>query len=93
LQHYFRIITYQEYFAVLNNNFRQWHSVLRVKDSHKKLKDPEYKLHCISMCISFNQEQIGLFEIFRKTDRKNFVPDSPTFPVDSDESQIRPIAA
>jgi len=37
------------------------------------------------MCISINQEQIALFEIFRKTDRKNFVPDSPTFPVDNDE--------
>ena len=55
---------------------------------NEKLKNPEYKLHelhFISTCISFNQEPIALFEIFQKADRKNFIPDSISFPIDSDE--------
>jgi len=43
-------------------------------------------LHFISTCISFNQEPIALFEIFQKvSDRRTYVPDSISFPIDSDE--------
>ncbi|WP_228433865.1 hypothetical protein [Chryseobacterium polytrichastri] len=52
------------------------------------MKNPEYKLHefhFISTCISFNQEPIALFEIFQKADRKTFVPDSISFPIESEE--------
>lgn len=33
----------------------------------------------------FQQEPIALFEIFRKADRKTFISDSISFPIDSDE--------
>ncbi|MDQ1098174.1 MULTISPECIES: hypothetical protein [Chryseobacterium] len=86
-----KVTAYSDYiFIIMNSNtfIRQRHFVSRVKDSHEKLKNPEYKfheLHFISTCISFNQEPIALFEIFQKADRKNFVPDSTSFPIDSDE--------
>jgi hypothetical protein len=70
------------------NLIRQRHFISRIKDINEKLKNPEYKLHelhFISTCISFNQEPIALFEIFQKADRKNFLPDSISYPIDSDE--------
>ncbi|EJL74664.1 hypothetical protein [Chryseobacterium populi] len=86
-----KVTAYSDYiFIIMNSNtfIRQRHFISRIKDIHEKLKNPEYKLHelhFISTCISFNQEPIALFEIFRKADRKNFVPDSISFPIDSDE--------
>ena len=71
-----------------NTFIRQRHFISRIKDIKEKLKNPEYKLyelHFISTCISFNQEPIALFEIFQKAERKNFIPDSISFPIDSDE--------
>lgn len=86
-----KVTAYSDYvFIIMNSNtfIRQRHFISRIKDINEKLKNPEYKLHelhFISTCISFNQEPIALFEIFRKADRKNFIPDSISFPVDSDE--------
>jgi hypothetical protein len=62
--------------------------ISRIKDIKEKLKNAEYKLHelhFISTCISFNQEPIALFEIFQKADRKTFLADSVSFPIDSEE--------
>lgn len=86
-----KITAYSDYvFIIMNSNtfIRQRHFISRIKDIKEKLKNPEYKLyelHFISTCISFNQEPIALFEIFQKADRKNFIPDSISFPIDSDE--------
>jgi hypothetical protein len=86
-----KVTAYSDYvFIIMNSNtfIRQRHFISRIKDINEKLKNPEYKLHelhFISTCISFNQEPIALFEIFQKADRKNFIPDSISFPVDSDE--------
>ncbi|MFC3159972.1 hypothetical protein ACFOEQ_17090 [Chryseobacterium arachidis] len=71
-----------------NTFIRQRHFISKIKDIKEKLKNPEYKLHelhFISTCISFNQEPIALFEIFQKADRKTFIPDSISYPIDSDE--------
>ena len=71
-----------------NTFIRQRHFISRIKDINEKLKDPHFKLfelHYISTCISFNQEPIALFEIFQKADRKTFISDSISFPIDSDE--------
>jgi len=90
-----KVTAYSDYiFIIMNSNtfIRQRHFVSRIKDSKEKLKNPEYKLfelHFISTCISFNQEPIALFEIFQKvSDRKNFLPDSVSFPIDSDEIPV-----
>ncbi|UFH30586.1 hypothetical protein LNP04_11415 [Chryseobacterium sp. C-71] len=86
-----KITAYSDYvFIIMNSNtfIRQRHFISRIKDINEKIKIPEYKLyelHFISTCISFNQEPIALFEIFQKADRKNFMPDSISFPIDSDE--------
>lgn len=86
-----KVTAYSDYvFIIMNSNtfIRQRHFISRIKDSKEKLKNPEYKLHelhFISTCISFNQEPIALFEIFQKADRKTFVTDSISFPIDSDE--------
>ncbi|WBV59309.1 hypothetical protein PFY12_09580 [Chryseobacterium camelliae] len=86
-----KVTAYSDYvFIIMNSNtfIRQRHFISRIKDIHEKLKNPEYKLHelhFISTCISFNQEPIALFEIFQKADRKSFIPDSISFPIDSDE--------
>ncbi|MBT2621508.1 MULTISPECIES: hypothetical protein [Chryseobacterium] len=86
-----KVTAYSDYvFIIMNSNtfIRQRHFISRIKDINEKLKNPEYKLHelhFISTCISFNQEPIALFEIFQKADRKNFLPDSISFPIDSDE--------
>lgn len=56
------------------------------------LKNPEYKLHelyFISICISFNRQPIALFKIFQKADRKTFVTDSISFPIESNETPAR----
>jgi hypothetical protein len=74
-----KVTAYSDYvFIIMNSNtfIRQRHFISRIKDSKEKLKNPEYKLHelhFISTCISFNQEPIALFEIFRKADRKTFI--------------------
>lgn len=86
-----KVTAYSDYvFIIMNSNtfIRQRHFISRIKDSKEKLKNPDYKLHelhFISTCISFNQEPIALFEIYQKADRKTFVSDSISFPVDSDE--------
>lgn len=86
-----KITAYSDYvFIIMNSNtfIRQRHFISRIKDINEKMKNPEYKLyelHFISTCISFNQEPIALFEIFQKADRKNFFPDSISFPIDSDQ--------
>jgi hypothetical protein len=86
-----KITAYSDYvFIIMNSNtfIRQRHFISRIKDINEKIKNPEYKLyelHFISTCISFNQEPIALFEIFQKADRKNFMPNSISFPIDSDE--------
>ncbi|MBV8327060.1 hypothetical protein [Chryseobacterium sp.] len=86
-----KVTAYSDYvFIIMNSNtfIRQRHFISRIKDIKEKLKNPEYKLHelhFISTCISFNQEPIALFEIFRKAERKNFISDSISFPTDSDE--------
>jgi hypothetical protein len=86
-----KVTAYSDYvFIIMNSNtfIRQRHFISKIKDINEKLKNPEYKLHelhFISTCISFNQEPIALFEIFQKADRKNFIPDSISFPIDSDE--------
>ena len=86
-----KVTAYSDYiFIIMNSNtfIRQRHFISRIKDIKEKLKNPEYKLHelhFISTCISFNQEPIALFEIFQKADRKNFIPDSISLPIDSDE--------
>lgn len=86
-----KVTAYSDYiFIIMNSNtfIRQRHFISRIKDIKEKLKNPEYKLHelhFISTCISFNQEPIALFEIFQKAERKNFIPDSISFPIDSDE--------
>ncbi|MDQ0592272.1 hypothetical protein QFZ37_000641 [Chryseobacterium ginsenosidimutans] len=86
-----KVTAYSDYiFIIMNSNtfIRQRHFISRIKDIKEKLKNPDYKLHelhFISTCISFNQEPIALFEIFQKADRKNFIPDSISFPIDSDE--------
>jgi hypothetical protein len=86
-----KVTAYSDYvFIIMNSNtfIRQRHFISRIKDINEKLKNPEYKLHelhFISTCISFNQEPIALFEIFQKADRKNFLPDSISYPIDSDE--------
>jgi len=86
-----KVTAYSDYvFIIMNSNtfIRQRHFISRIKDIKEKLKNPEYKLHelhFISTCISFNQEPIALFEIFQKADRKTFLPDSISFPIDSDE--------
>lgn len=86
-----KVTAYSDYiFIIMNSNtfIRQRHFISRIKDSKEKLKNPEYKLHelhFISTCISFNQEPIALFEIFQKADRKNFISDSISFPINSDE--------
>lgn len=67
---------------------RQHHFISRIKDIKEKLKNPEYKLHelhFISTCISFNQEPTALFDIFQKADRKPFIPDSVSYPIESEE--------
>ncbi|WP_294237903.1 hypothetical protein [uncultured Chryseobacterium sp.] len=86
-----KVTAYSDYvFIIMNSNtfIRQRHFISRIKDIKEKLKNPEYKLHelhFISTCISFNQEPIALFEIFQKADRKTFVTDSISFPIESDE--------
>jgi hypothetical protein len=86
-----KVTAYSDYvFIIMNSNtfIRQRHFISRIKDIKEKLKNPDYKLHelhFISTCISFNQEPIALFEIFQKADRKTFLPDSISFPIDSDE--------
>lgn len=86
-----KINAYSDYvFILMNSNtfIRQRHFISRIKDINEKLKDPHFKLfelHFISTCISFNQEPIALFEIFQKADRKTFISDSISFPIDSDE--------
>ncbi|GEN75643.1 hypothetical protein [Chryseobacterium hagamense] len=86
-----KVTAYSDYvFIIMNSNtfIRQRHFISRIKDIKEKLKNPEYKLHelhFISTCISFNQEPIALFEIFQKADRRTFVTDSISFPIDSDE--------
>lgn len=86
-----KVTAYSDYvFIIMNSNtfIRQRHFVSRIKDIKEKLKNPEYKLHelhFISTCISFNQEPIALFEIFQKADRKIFVSDSISFPIESEE--------
>lgn len=86
-----KVTAYSNYvFIIMNSNtfIRQRHFISRIKDINEKLKNPEYKLHelhFISTCISFRQEPIALFEIFQKADRKTFVSDSISFPIDSDE--------
>ncbi|AQW89546.1 MULTISPECIES: hypothetical protein [Elizabethkingia] len=86
-----KLTAYSDYiFIIMNSNtfIRQRHFISRIKDIKEKLKNPDYKLHelhFISTCISFNYEPIALFEIFRKTDRKNFISDSISFPINSDE--------
>ncbi len=87
-----KVTAYSDYvFIIMNSNtfIRQRHFISRIKDNIKeKLKNPEYKLHelhFISTCISFNQEPIALFEIFQKADRKTFITDSISFPIDSEE--------
>ncbi|MCJ7934006.1 MAG: hypothetical protein MUW56_10310 [Chryseobacterium sp.] len=86
-----KVTAYSDYvFIIMNSNtfIRQRHFISRIKDIKEKLKNPEYKLHelhFISTCISFNQEPVALFEIFQKSDRKNFISDSISFPIDSDE--------
>jgi len=86
-----KVTAYSDYvFIIMNSNtfIRQRHFISRIKDIKEKLKNPEYKLHevhFISTCISFNQEPIALFEIFQKADRKTFVSDSISLPIDSDE--------
>lgn len=86
-----KVTAYSDYvFIIMNSNtfIRQRHFISRIKDIKEKLKNPEYKLHelhFISTCISFNQEPIALFEIFQKADRKTFISDSMSFPIDSEE--------
>ncbi len=86
-----KVTAYSDYvFIIMNSNtfIRQRHFISRIKDIKEKLKYPEYKLHelhFISTCISFNQEPIALFEIFQKADRKTFITDSMSFPIDSEE--------
>ncbi|KMQ63967.1 hypothetical protein ACM40_04165 [Chryseobacterium sp. BLS98] len=86
-----KVTAYSDYvFIIMNSNtfIRQRHFISRIKDIKEKLKNPEYKLHelhFISTCISFNQEPIALFEIFQKADKKTFIADSISFPIDSDE--------
>lgn len=86
-----KVTAYSDYvFIIMNSNtfIRQRHFISRIKDIKEKLKNPDYKLHelhFISTCISFNQEPIALFEIFQKAERKTFVPDSISYPIDSDE--------
>ncbi|MDF2551793.1 MAG: hypothetical protein K0R77_1068 [Chryseobacterium sp.] len=87
-----KVTAYSDYvFIIMNSNtfIRQRHFISRIKDINEKIKNPEYKLyelHFISTCISFNQEPIALFEIFQKvSDRRAFVPDSISFPIDSSE--------
>ncbi len=86
-----KVTSYADYvFIIMNSNtfIRQRHFISRIKDIKEKLKNPEYKLHelhFISTCISFNQEPIALFEIFQKADRKTFISDSLSFPIDSEE--------
>ncbi|WP_312902036.1 hypothetical protein [Chryseobacterium taichungense] len=86
-----KVTAFSDYvFIIMNSNtfIRQRHFISRIKDSKEKLKNPEYKLHelhFISTCISFNQEPIALFEIFQKADRKTFITDSVSFPIDSEE--------
>ncbi|MFC5875082.1 hypothetical protein SAMN05443633_11696 [Chryseobacterium arachidis] len=86
-----KVTAYSDYvFIIMNSNtfIRQRHFISKIKDIKEKLKNPEYKLHelhFISTCISFNQEPIALFEIFQKADRKTFIPDSISYPIDSDE--------
>jgi hypothetical protein len=86
-----KVTAYSDYvFIIINSNtfIRQRHFISRIKDIKEKLKSPDYQLHelhFISTCISFNQEPIALFEIFQKADRKSFVPDSISFPINSDE--------
>ncbi len=86
-----KVTAYSDYvFIIMNSNtfIRQRHFISRIKDIKEKLKNPEYKLHelhFISTCISFNQEPIALFEIFQKADRKNFISDSISYPINSEE--------
>lgn len=86
-----KVTAYSDYvFIIMNSNtfIRQRHFISRIKDIKEKLKNPDYKLHelhFISTCISFNQEPIALFEIFQKAERRTFVSDSISFPIDSDE--------
>ncbi len=86
-----KVTAYSDYvFIIMNSNtfLRQRHFISRIKDIKEKLKNPEYKLHelhFISTCISFNNEPIALFEIFQKADRKTFIPDSVSYPIDSEE--------
>jgi len=86
-----KVTAYSDYvFIIMNSNtfLRQRHFISRIKDIKEKLKNPEYKLHelhFISTCISFNHEPIALFEIFQKADRKTFIPDSVSYPIDSEE--------
>lgn len=86
-----KVTAYSDYvFIIINSNtfIRQRHFISRIKDIKEKLKNAEYKLHelhFISTCISFNQEPIALFEIFQKADRKTFLADSVSFPIDSEE--------
>lgn len=86
-----KVTAYSDYvFIIMNSNtfLRQRHFISRIKDIKEKLKNPEYKLHelhFISTCISFNHEPIALFEIFQKADRKTFISDSVSYPIDSEE--------
>ncbi|MGN7787445.1 hypothetical protein ACTJIJ_23125 [Niabella sp. 22666] len=91
-KYYGKVTAYADYvFIIMNSNtfIRQRHFISRLKDINEKLKQPHYKLnelHFISTCISFNQEPIALFEIFQKVrNGKNFVADSISFPVESNE--------
>jgi len=91
-KYYGKITSYADYiFIIMNSNtfIRQRHFISRLKDINEKLKQPNYKIeemHFISTCISFNQDPIALFEIFQKaTDTKNYVADSISFPIESEE--------
>lgn len=91
-KYYGKITAYADYvFIIMNSNtfIRQRHFISRIKDIKEKLKNIDYKIqemHFISTCVSFNQNPIALFEIFQKvTDRRSFVPDSISFPIDSKE--------
>lgn len=91
-KYYGKVISYADYiFIIMNSNtfIRQRHFISRLKDIGEKLKQPNYRIeevHFISTCISFNQEPIALFEIFQKVNtRKNYVADSVSFPIESNE--------
>ncbi|CAA7386381.1 hypothetical protein [Chryseobacterium fistulae] len=89
-----KVTSYSDYiFIIMNSNtfIHERHFISRIKDIKKKLKNPQYKiyeLHFISTCISFNKEPIALFKRFQIAKRKNFLFDSISLPIDSDEIPI-----